>query len=133
MIDQQAGFFAGFPFEGEATLNPVVVHKVPVTVGIAGDKAPMVPNVALRAEPNPFGSRTAISYQLGRAGSVALTVHDVHGRAVRRLADGPQPTGTHSASWDGKDDRGRTLPTGIYFCTLDYGARRISGKVVLAE
>ncbi|MBN2464151.1 T9SS type A sorting domain-containing protein [candidate division WOR-3 bacterium] len=133
MIDEQAGFFAGgFP-EGAATRNPVVVHKVPVTVGIAEGKAPLASNGALRAEPNPFGGTTAISYLLGRAGSAALTVHDATGKAVRRLAGGPQPAGFHSVSWDGRDDRGRALPTGVYFCTLESGGRSTSRKLVLTE
>jgi hypothetical protein len=133
VIDQQAGFFAGFPVEGAATRNPVVVHKVPVTVGIAEGKGPAVPSLELTAAPNPFGRGTTISYQLGRAGSAALTVHDVAGKAVRRLAGGPQPAGLHSVRWDGKDDRGRVLPTGVYFCTLDIGTKGISRKVVLTE
>jgi hypothetical protein len=133
MIDQQAGFFAGSPSEGVATRNPVVVHKVPVAVGIAEGKGPAVLSFELTAAPNPFGRATTISYQLGCAGSVALTIYDVTGKAVRRLAGGPQPAGLHSASWDGRDDRGRVLPTGVYFCTLDIGTKEISRKVVLTE
>jgi hypothetical protein len=133
MIDQQAGFFAGFPTEGAATRNPVVVHKVPVAVGIAERKGPVVPDVGLSTAPNPFGRVTEIRYQVGCAGPVALTLRDVTGRAVRLLAGGTQPSGPHSVVWDGKDDGGRALPTGVYFCTLDIGTKRISRKVVLTE
>ncbi len=133
MIDQQAGFFAGSPSEGVATANPIVVHKVPVTVGIADGSKKWFPGVELSAAPNPFGRATAISYQLGRDGPVVLTLRDVSGRAVRRLASGHQLAGIHSVIWDGKDGQGRPLPAGIYFCALDSGAGRISRKIVLIE
>jgi hypothetical protein len=81
--------------------------------------------------PNPFGRATAIYYQLGSAGSVALTLHDVTGRSVRRLAGGPQLAGFHSVAWDGRDDKGRVLPAGVYFCRLEPGATTQSKRVTL--
>ena len=133
VIDQQAGFFAGLPVEGVATRNPVVVHKVPAAAGIAEGRGGRVSTVGLAVAPNPFGRATTISYQLGRAGPVALTVHDVAGKAVRRLAAGLQPAGLHSVTWDGRDARGRALPTGVYFCTIESGGNSTSRKVVLSE
>jgi hypothetical protein len=130
LVDQVAGFWRSG--EGPVTYNPVVVHRVFVT-GLAAGKVPAVPSAELSAVPNPFGRATTFSYQLGRAGSVALTVSDVAGRAVRRLAGGPQPAGFHSVFWDGRDDGGRELPAGVYFCTLANGAHRLSRKVVLTE
>jgi hypothetical protein len=136
IIDQQAGFFGGFPPEGDPTVNPVVVHSVPVTVGIAEDRGQAVPIVELSAAPNPSGRATTISYRLARAGSVTLAVHDVTGKAVRRLAGGLQPTGPHSAFWDGRDDRGRLLAAGVYLVRLESdGGKKASGvaKIVLTE
>ncbi|MBN2465257.1 T9SS type A sorting domain-containing protein [candidate division WOR-3 bacterium] len=83
--------------------------------------------------PNPFDRTTAINYQLGSAGSVALTLHDVAGRAVRRLACGPQPAGFHSVVWNGKDDRGRALPAGVYFCRMQSGSTTESRRVTLVR
>ncbi len=130
LIDQVAGFY---PAQGAVSRNPVVVQKVSLPLGIVEGKRPAVPSLELSAAPNPFGRKTTINYQLVRAGSVALTVHDVAGKAVRRLACGPQPAGLHSVLWDGKDVRGSVLPAGIYFCTLENGAKRISRKLVLTE
>jgi len=53
--------------------------------------------------PNPFGGATAIDYELGHAGPVALSVHDVSGRLVRRLESSPRPAGRYIARWDGTD------------------------------
>jgi hypothetical protein len=102
LIDQQAGFYGGFPPEGDATKNPIVVHKLPVTVGIAEGRRPVVSTAGLVAAPNPFARRTTISYELGRAGSVGLTVQDVAGKAVRRLAGGRSlPDSTRSSGTAG--------------------------------
>jgi hypothetical protein len=130
LMDQCAG--VGRYGEGPATYNPVVVRRV-VWTGLADGKGPAAPSTELSVEPNPFGKATTINYQLGHAGAVALSVQDVTGRAVRRLAVGLQPAGSHSVFWDGRDDRGRALPAGVYFCTFGIGAKRISRKVVLTE
>jgi len=118
VIDEQAGFFGGYPPDGAATRNPIVVHKVPVTVGIAEGRGLAALSAGLAASPNPFGRMTTINYQLPCAGTVALTIDDIAGRAVRRLAGGLQNAGLHSVTWDGRNDRGRALPTGVYFVRL---------------
>jgi len=87
----------------------------------------------LNCVPNPFGRTTAINYQLACAGPVTLSLHDVTGRAVRRLAGGPQPVGFHSVVWDGKDDKGRVLPAGVYFCRMQAGGTSESKRVTLVR
>jgi hypothetical protein len=81
--------------------------------------------------PNPFVRTTSISYELGNAGSVMLTLHDVTGRAVRCLAAGPQTIGFHSIVWDGKDARGRRLPVGVYFCRMQAGGTTETRRITL--
>lgn len=69
--------------------------------------------------PNPFSSSTAISYALPAAGAVELEVYDVLGRVVRTLAHRErQVAGAHRISWDGRDDAGRALGSGLYFVRL---------------
>ena len=85
----------------------------------------------------PERSPSAVMYRhyLGErgAGSVALTLHDVAGRAIRRLAGGPQLAGFHSVVWDGKDEQGRSLPAGVYFCRLQAGGTNQSKRVTLVR
>ncbi len=83
--------------------------------------------------PNPFTGTTTISYELGNAGSVMLTLHDVTGRVVRGLAAGPQTIGFHSAVWDGKDARGRKLPAGVYFCRMQAGGTTATRRITLTR
>jgi len=133
VIDQQAGFYANSPREGAATRNPVVVQKVPLPLGIAEGKGPVVSCVELSAAPNPFARVTTISYQLGRAGPMALAVLDVTGRNVRTLASGFRKPGTYSVSWDARDSRGRQVPRGVYFYDLNTPGLRSEKKAVVAR
>jgi len=71
--------------------------------------------------PNPFAKGTSVNYELAQYGTVALTVHDVSGRLVRRLESGPALRRRHIARWDGTDGRGRIVPAGVYFVRLSAG------------
>lgn len=46
-------------------------------------------------------------------------MYDVAGRRVRALVDGPQTVGRKSATWDGRDDRGNVVGSGVYYCRLE--------------
>lgn len=72
--------------------------------------------------PNPFNPETAIHYQLARAGHVELSIHNLLGQKVRTLVNGLQSVGSHQLTWDGKNDFGATVPSGIYFYKLHSGS-----------
>jgi len=71
--------------------------------------------------PNPFNPETVIQYGLPREGDVDLTIFNVRGQRVRRLAEGRMPAGFHSVTWDGRDGNGQTVAAGVYFCRLRVG------------
>jgi hypothetical protein len=60
-------------------------------------------------------------------------VYNTAGQLAKVLADGRTRPGTYTSVWSGTDASGRHLANGVYFCTLDNGAERISRKVVLTE
>lgn len=68
--------------------------------------------------PNPFNPQTTISYQLPAKTNIILKIYDLLGREVRTLVDKNQLGGHHLAVWDGTDDLGREVTSGIYFCKL---------------
>ncbi len=85
-------------------------------------------------QPNPFGARTSIGFELARREQVALRVYDVSGRVVRTLAaGGVLEPGSHHVDWDGRDDRGALLRTGLYFCRLDAGPVSETRRMVFAR
>jgi len=83
------------------------------------------------AFPNPFEGQTSIPYILPAGGHVRVGVYDVRGRRVVTLRDGFKSRGEHRAIWDGRDARGQRVAPGMYFTTLDWGGRRVTGKIVL--
>jgi subtilisin family serine protease len=84
-----------------------------------------------RSAPNPFASTTRIGFSLARAAAVHLGVYGVGGERVRTLLDGPQAAGPHAVIWDGRDDAGRVVRSGVYFYRLAAGADRATRKMVL--
>lgn len=68
--------------------------------------------------PNPFNACTVIRFAMPRRGVATLTVQNVVGQPVRRLVSGPVEAGAHAVAWDGRDDAGRALASGVYVCRL---------------
>jgi len=86
--------------------------------------------------PNPFNPQTVIPYELpasARAQRVRLWILDISGRIVRTLVDEDQSGGSHRAQWQGKDDRGESVSSGVYFYVLDVGGQRLTKKLVLLK
>ncbi len=68
--------------------------------------------------PNPFNLSTSINYQLTAVTHVKLIIYDIIGRKVRTLIDLKKTAGEHSVSWDGTDDFGNLVSSGMYFYQL---------------
>jgi len=83
--------------------------------------------------PNPFNPETQIKYDLPTAGHVQLTVFNVLGQKVKVLVNEVQETGHRSATWDGKDDMGKDVASGIYFYRLQTENFEKTKKMVLLK
>lgn len=100
----------------------------------AVDDRPLPPAPALAQNaPNPFNPRTKISFVLPVAGEARLAVYDVDGRLVRTLAGGWLEAGERTVTWDGDDDRGGRVASGLYFCRLRVGERTLVRKMTLLK
>ena len=111
-----------------------ILKKVTMTnVGVetADHKAVLTPFALGGAAPSPFSWETRISYSLARTGKTELIVYDVSGRKVRTLMDGEVNPGASWVKWDGRDDLGRAVPSGVYFYRLQAGAFSDTKKMVL--
>jgi hypothetical protein len=81
--------------------------------------------------PNPFNPSTTINYYLPETCSVVLDVYDVKGAPVRRLVNGRRASGSYTAVWDGCDENGRRMGSGVYFYRLRAGKKVLSRKMIL--
>jgi hypothetical protein len=75
--------------------------------------------------PNPFYLATQIRFSLKQQSDVHMLIYNLSGEAVKNLSAANLFPGLHQITWDGKDDQGKALPSGIYFCTMkaaDYQA-----------
>lgn len=84
-------------------------------------------------QPNPFNPSTRIVYHLAGDERVNLVVYDVSGKPVRTLVDRQQTAGSYNVTWNGRDDRGRVSPTGVYFCRLTAGQFEQTRRMVLLK
>ena len=82
------------------------VGTAPRTTGLIGNT------------PNPFNPTTVIRYRLAETASVSLQVIDVSGRVVRTLVDGARPAGENEVVWNGMNDAGQVVSSGVYFSRL---------------
>ncbi|MDW7679667.1 MAG: T9SS type A sorting domain-containing protein, partial [bacterium] len=80
--------------------------------------------------PNPFNPTTSIGYSMPQDGKIQIEIYNLMGQKVRTLIDGVRNAGTHLIEWDGRDDAGHVLSSGVYIFTLRSGnfmaARRMT-------
>ena len=83
--------------------------------------------------PNPFNPETTISYDLKDAASVRLKVYNIKGQLVRNLVHAEQAAGCYRIVFDGRDDRGKSLASGIYLYRLTAGRYSSTRKMILMQ
>ena len=126
------------PGEGETnsftTTSPdTFTVEIPVSVEETADSS-ILDSYRLEANyPNPFNPSTTIRYTLGKTGETTLKVYNLRGEAIRVLADDNQAAGEHAIVWDGKDDSGRLVSSGVYILTIKSGEFRQSHRMTLVK
>jgi hypothetical protein len=142
MIDSIAGF-ENYT-QGRTTRNPIVLHriKVPLPSGIEEQFTHDALRFTIDASPNPFTSYTVIRYGLAYASptlrvtlpaqsKVSLELYDVTGRLIKSLTNiHHQTSNIFSVIWDGKDNNGIQVKSGVYFYTLKTADKIITNKII---
>jgi carboxypeptidase T len=102
------------------------------TVESTGLEDGVVSSVVLhRARPNPFASETLLSFEMPAREAVTFSIYSVDGRLVRRLVEGQAGPGPVEVVWDGRDDRGLEVGSGLYFMRPSSGRTVELGKLVV--
>jgi len=81
--------------------------------------------------PNPSNSTTIINYQLSAVSSVNIAIYDIQGKNVKTLINKTESPGTHSISWDGKNNFGKSVSSGVYFYQLKLDGKYAVGKKLI--
>ncbi len=118
-------------------VEPVLVPAQQGMVQLSRPQAPVVPvtQVAelLPAHPNPFNPQTVLEYSLPEAQQVELSIFDLSGRMVRRLEQGQRAAGNHTVTWQGEDDQGRRVPSGMYLARFTAGRVSQTQRLMLVK
>jgi flagellar hook assembly protein FlgD len=86
----------------------------------AGESRPKPVKLALHQNtPNPFNPATTISFTLSEPGAANLSVYSITGQKIRTLVSEYITFGTYTIVWDGKDDSGNAIASGVYFSRLE--------------
>ncbi len=83
--------------------------------------------------PNPFNPETRIDFELPQGCRVELSVYNLLGRRVKILADGGYSAGSHTVTWDGRDDNGSMVSSGVYFYRLTASGVSETRKMLLMK
>jgi len=100
--------------------------------GLSSDLVPVAFKL-VQNNPNPFNPVTRIAYHVPSESRVTIRVFDVTGRLVATLVDGVVEPGRHAAVWNGTNDRGESVSSGVYFCTMETPDYRGSHKMTLLK
>ncbi len=109
-------------------------YSIGLITGI-DDNTSLVPTKFELAQnyPNPFTISTTISYKLNKQSDVQVTIYDILGREVKKYNIGEQQTGVHGILWDGRNNFGEKVATGIYFYRLNVGKESLVNKMLLTR
>ena len=123
----------GIPHLGALPIGPRpdLGAAVSAVLATSSPERASVSELRVVAAPNPFRAITTIRFSIPEAGPATLAIHDVAGRQVRTLLDGAVDAGERRFVWDGRDDAGRSLASGVYFYRLQAVSERRTGRVQL--
>lgn len=117
----------------EAGVDDVTLVAIWGTTGVDDGFVVSVPMQLEQNVPNPFNPVTEIKFSLAQAGEASLAIFDAQGRRVRTLLSGQQSAGAHTLQWNGRDDAGNGVASGVYFYRLHTDAGVQSKRMLLIK
>jgi len=103
--------------------------------GVVKDPGSLTPDTYSLSEayPNPFNPETNIKFNIAKSGTVRLVVYNILGQKVRTLLNDEVTAGQYTAKWDGRDEYGMSVSSGVYFFQLESGSFNMTKKMVLMK
>jgi len=87
----------------------------------------------VRNYPNPFNDTTTISFLVADQGNVRIEMFNIKGQLIKTLLDEEMNTGMHKISWDGRNSKGRTVPSGLYLYRVVISGKAVNGKMMMLK
>jgi len=129
--------------ESGSQLNPNGWLLFDAALDWAGDKTATVPQTNQKQVPglvelaqnypNPFNPHTIIIFILPQPGEIKLQIYDITGRLVRNFGPLQYSAGEHQLQWNGCNDRGLPVPSGVYYYKLESNGRSLLNKMLLVK
>ncbi len=91
------------------------------------------PGMMLTNYPNPFRPSTTIAFDIKEAGNTSLSVYNIKGQLVKEIVDKPMSSGAHTITWDGRDEKGNTCSSGVYYLRLMSGNQTQLRKLLILK
>lgn len=146
-LDSVTGVFEWTPISGQAGVHPVTFIAIDdgippladteytdITVIDPGVDEGAMESLSLflfQNFPNPFVSMTTIRYSVNTPAHVKLSIYNVCGELVHRLVNDNQQPALYELCWDGRNDQGCRLPSGVYFCYLEAGELKDTRRMLI--
>jgi hypothetical protein len=120
----------------------VIIHQDQLTMlnivlrrGTAADdpQSPVVATALNGNYPNPFNPETTIRYSVKEAGRVKLEVYNIKGQLVRTLVDKDHTTGCYTRVFDARDNRGRSISSGVYLVRMSAPGYQKTSRIMLMK
>lgn len=127
-----AGVDLGMPFNGKAPDLGAFESTDLSKINIAAVLTPAMFRLD-QNYPNPFNSTTVISYQLSAFVDIQLMIFNTTGQLIRTLISGNQIIGSHVVTWNGRDNSGQPISSGVYLCRLQIGDQVQTRKLILVK
>jgi len=112
----------------------IVRYEPAVITGVDDENTLLPSNTELRANyPNPFNPSTTIDYALRTRSRVSIAIYNIRGQLVQTLIDSDMPAGVHTVQWDGTDNSGHHVASGLYFYRIEAGSYINARKMILLK
>ena len=126
-------FFFNTIKDGDEGYNPywVDIHVLDpfLSTGIENKQS----DIVLRTFPNPFSNSTTIEYKVKDHYKVSLKIYDLYGKEIKTLIDVCQTPGSKTLIWDGTNNSGQAVPTGVYYCRIHAGNDTHCRKIIFTK
>ncbi len=108
-----------------------LLTPAPVPTAVAAETEELPSSFGVTAYPNPFNSSVSIVFDLPSSDEIELGVYNLAGQKVATLGRDTREAGTYTLKWNGRDDHGRELASGVYLYRLSAGERVETRKLLL--